>query len=131
MEVNHRFPSNERLKQKRLFDALFKGANRAFHHPVMAIWKPLKLPMDVPIQVGFSVPKKHYKRAVKRNLIKRRLREAYRLQNEKLHLKILEKNTHIAVLFVMMKTDNISYEELQKKMMLLLRDITVKIEHTK
>jgi len=27
-----------------------------------------------------SVPKKHFKRAVKRNLLKRRIREAYRLQ---------------------------------------------------
>jgi ribonuclease P protein component len=131
MEVNHRFPSSERLKQKSLIDALFKGANRAFHHPVMAIWKPLELPFNAPIQVGFSVPKKHYKHSVKRNLIKRRLREAYRLQNDGLHATLAKQNGQIAVLFVMMKTDNISYEELQKKMMLLLRDIAAKIEHTK
>ena len=31
-----------------------------------------------------SVPKKLFKRAVKRNLLKRRLRESYRLQKEKL-----------------------------------------------
>ena len=29
-----------------------------------------------------SVPKRHFKRAVKRNLLKRRMREAYRLQKE-------------------------------------------------
>ena len=29
-----------------------------------------------------SVPKRHFKRAVKRNLLKRRLRESYRLQKE-------------------------------------------------
>ena len=29
-----------------------------------------------------SVPKKHFKRAVKRNLLKRRMREAYRLQKD-------------------------------------------------
>lgn len=31
-----------------------------------------------------SVPKRHFKRAVKRNLLKRRLRESYRLQKERL-----------------------------------------------
>lgn len=35
-------------------------------------------------RVLFSVPKKYFKRAVKRNLIKRRLREAYRKQKEML-----------------------------------------------
>lgn len=34
-----------------------------------------------------SVPKKLFKRAVKRNLLKRRIREAYRTQKESLHHK--------------------------------------------
>lgn len=33
-------------------------------------------------RVMVSVPKRYFKRAVKRNLLKRRLREAYRLQKE-------------------------------------------------
>lgn len=33
-------------------------------------------------RIMVSVPKRHFKRAVKRNLLKRRLREAYRLQKE-------------------------------------------------
>jgi len=33
-----------------------------------------------PTRILISVPKKHFKRAVKRNLLKRRIREAYRLQ---------------------------------------------------
>ena len=33
-------------------------------------------------RIMVSVPKRHFKRAVKRNLLKRRIREAYRLQKE-------------------------------------------------
>ena len=35
-----------------------------------------------PSRIVVSVPKRHFKRAVKRNLLKRRMREAYRLQKE-------------------------------------------------
>lgn len=123
------FPKAERLKRKKLFEELFSGANRALHHPVMAVWKETTLPEDVPAQVGFSVPKKHYKRAVVRNLIKRRLREVYRLNKYTLHAPLAAKQKQLAVLFVTLKTDDISYEALSSKMVLLLRDIAAKIEH--
>jgi len=35
---------------------------------------------DAAVRIVVSVPKKFFKRAVKRNLLKRRIREAYRLQ---------------------------------------------------
>lgn len=37
-------------------------------------------------RIMVSAPKKHFKRAVKRNLLKRRMREAYRLQKEMLEM---------------------------------------------
>jgi ribonuclease P protein component len=129
MEVNQRFPRTESLKQKRVFDALFKGANKSFQHPVMALWKRIPLPENVPAQIGLSVPKKHFKKAVDRNTIKRRLREAYRLNKHIIHAPLLERKEQIAVVFIVLKTDNTSYDILGPKMMLLLRDIASKIKH--
>ena len=37
---------------------------------------------EAPTRIVVSVPKRSFKRAVKRNLLKRRLREAYRLQKQ-------------------------------------------------
>ena len=37
---------------------------------------------EAPSRIVVSVPKRHFKRAVKRNLLKRRMREAYRLQKD-------------------------------------------------
>ncbi len=127
MEVRNRFPRTESLKQKRLFDPLFKGGKRSFQHPLMLIWKEIELPENVSVQIGFLVPKKHFKRAVDRNLIKRRLREAYRLQKHDLHKALLSKDKQIAMLVVVVNTDNTSYEATRDKMMLLLRSVEAKI----
>lgn len=127
MEVKNLFPKTESLKQKRLFDSLFKGGQRTFQHPLMLVWKECKLPEAVPVQIGFSVPKKHFKKAVDRNLIKRRLREAYRLQKHDLHEALVSQNKQIALLIVVVKGDNTSYEALTHKMMLLLRLVEAKI----
>lgn len=129
MDTPFKFSKLERLKQRRLFDALFSGANRSIAHPVMVLWKQIPLPSQTSIQVGFSVPKKHFKKASERNTIKRRLREIYRLENKSLKHKLAEGRTQIAVLFIVLKTDNTSYEGLQKKMMVLLREIEQKVVH--
>lgn len=42
--------------------------------------EPVPDALQTPVRIMVSVPKKFFKRAVKRNLLKRRLREAFRLQ---------------------------------------------------
>ncbi|WP_422082790.1 ribonuclease P protein component [Ulvibacterium sp.] len=73
------FPKKEKLKSRKLFDALFTKGKAITKYPVKLIYLETELPNDVKIQVGVAVPKKSFKSAVKRNRIKRLLREAYRL----------------------------------------------------
>ena len=61
-----------RLKKAKDFDRVFRAGKRAFTNRLTLIYLPAKT-----VKAGYAVGKKHGK-AVKRNCIKRLLREAFR-----------------------------------------------------
>lgn len=75
-------PKQERLCSKKLIDRLFLGhsANKK-EWPIKVVYQVVsrKDEQDAQVEMLVSVSKRHFKRAVKRNLVKRQLREAYRL----------------------------------------------------
>ncbi|WP_425235099.1 ribonuclease P protein component [Ulvibacterium sp.] len=73
------FPKKEKLKSRKLFDILFAQGKTITKYPVKLIYLKTELPNDAKIQTAVAVPKRSFKSAVKRNRIKRLLREAYRL----------------------------------------------------
>ncbi|MFC3196631.1 ribonuclease P protein component [Parapedobacter deserti] len=81
----HTFPKEERLCNKRLIDDLFRNGSSFFVYPYRVT--SLRVEGVSPkLQVLLSVPKRRFRYAVQRNLLKRRMREAYRLQkNERLY----------------------------------------------
>ena len=76
------FTKEERLCNKKLIDKLFHNGSSFLCYPFKASWLYTDEPQLYPVQILFSVSKKRYKRAVDRNLIKRRMREAYRLKKQ-------------------------------------------------
>jgi ribonuclease P protein component len=68
---------DHRLKSKKLIATLFSKGKAYKAFPVIAMVLPCR--MDTKWKAGYSVPKKKISRAVDRNLLKRRMREAVRL----------------------------------------------------
>jgi ribonuclease P protein component len=82
-----RFPKAERLKSRKQIDQLFSGGKAFSVFPVRTIYQ-FAPGEKGSLQVGVTASKKHFKRAVDRNRIKRLLREAYRLQKEDLFVQV-------------------------------------------
>ncbi|MDX5347225.1 MAG: ribonuclease P protein component [Hymenobacteraceae bacterium] len=78
--ISHTFSKEERLCSKKLINELFAKGSSFNLYPLRFVFlsDPDREPTEVP-QVLVSVSKRYFKKAVHRNLLKRRMREAYRL----------------------------------------------------
>ena len=78
---NFSFPATQRLKSRKTIGYLFqKEKSKSFAvYPLRLVW--VEMPLSAPglVQTAFSVPKRNFKKATQRNTIRRRMREAYRL----------------------------------------------------
>jgi ribonuclease P protein component len=109
--VNFSFQKEERLCSKKIIDELFVQGKSVFVFPVKMVYIETKLTSGYPVQAGFAVSKKSFKRAVQRNLIKRRMREAYRLNKSKFYEEIGEKQ--VAVFFIFTGKTILEYQQIE------------------
>ena len=88
-------PKEYRLKKRSAFAATYK-IGKTLHKNGVTLFIGKEKDENLPSRVGFVVSKKVHKRAVKRNRIKRLMRESYRLQIKE----GLVKNKYISLIFV-------------------------------
>ncbi len=72
-------PKDYRLKSRAAFAATYRVKNSHYCQGIVLYVGKEKSDNSVPTKVGFVVSKKTHKRAVKRNRLKRLMRESYRL----------------------------------------------------
>ncbi|WP_294178136.1 ribonuclease P protein component [uncultured Coprobacter sp.] len=124
--ANFKLTQAERLCGKKRIDALFTSGNSFIVYPYRIVYRPVPDTDNVPVSMFVSIPKKRFKRAVKRNLIRRRIKEAYRknkhiltdtFQNQKITL-------DMAILYL--DKEILDYQTLEKK----LKDLLQKLKET-
>ena len=115
------FKKEERLSKTKVINKLFSEGKRFNIAPFRIIWFNTEIENKYPAQVLISVSKKQFKRAVDRNLIKRRIREAYR-KNKTVFYSELNKNTKKCVFALLYNSDEIaSYKDIEEKIILILQ----------
>jgi ribonuclease P protein component len=110
------FSKEERLSWKRHIDLLFEQGQSFVAFPLRVIYLLLDEKKEAPASILVSVSKKRFKRAVKRNQIKRRVREAYRTQKHGLIDPLAEKEKTMFVAFLYIDKEVHSFSTIEKAM---------------
>lgn len=122
------FKKEERLCSKKSLDLLFKNGSSFLVYPFRITYLFVDELHQYPAQVVINVAKKRYKHAVDRNLIKRRTREAYRLQKELLLYSYLQDHTKLLLLSLQfIGKEKYEYDFFEKKLASALKKLTSQI----
>jgi len=107
----------ERLKSKTLIGKLYKEGNSVKNFPLRMVFIQAEHGSSYPAQVGVSVPKRNFKKAVSRNRLKRLLRETYRKQK---HIVYESIEAPYVYMISYIGKEEFSYAEIDLKMKELL-----------
>jgi len=109
--MDQTYPKKEKLKKKKYIDLLFAEGRTVTKYPLRLVFVPVP-EADVPLQMGVSVSKKYFKKAVDRNYFKRVLRECYRLNK---HLILNDLQEPHAVMFFYQTKERLDFSEIESK----------------
>ena len=127
---SRRFPKAERLHSKKLMDALFsKGASFSFY-PFAIKFLPNPDGKALAHQMLVSVSKRHFKKAVDRNLIKRRVREAYRLQRGE-YLSQMSNNKYLLIAYIYIAKEIHTFDFIESKLIAAFGRLSSKLNRRK
>ncbi len=122
------FGKKERLKSNLSIQELLKRGKTVSRFPLKIYWDFSPDPRQkYPVRAAISVPKRKFRRAVDRNLMKRRLREAYRLHKNILYGTLDQHQQKIQLIILLLSDEFIPYNQLEKEMHDILRQLVNKL----
>ena len=121
-------PKKEHLCGEIRISRLFTEGKAFIVYPIRVVYRIDEKSDSEPVRMMVSVPKKRFKRAVKRNRLKRLLREAYRLNKAALIDIIQQKNLNLQIAFNYVSGEEVDYVLMEEKMKIALKRISDKIE---
>jgi ribonuclease P protein component len=118
---------HERLKGRSLIESLFTSGSSFFLYPFKIIYIKEKKDDLFPAKFTISVSKKRFKRAVKRNRIKRIVKEAYRFNKPELCKFLNESNLSIICMFIYVGKDIPKFETTKKFVLDCINELKINL----
>ena len=115
---------HEILRSKKSIKELFENGSSFFLYPYKVFFLPNNSSENN--QVLFSVSKKYFKKAVDRNLIRRRIREAYRL-NKKILTDDQNESLSLSIALVYISKFKLPYIDIENK----LKQVLIRLNEAK
>jgi len=116
---------DERMCSKKAFSHLFEHG-KSIRIGVLKIFFVLDPPEDLAtsqVMVAFTASKRSFKRAVDRNYLKRRMREAYRLHRPLLSNTLEDRGTRMLLLFSYQARQRADYDRIRRSMVRALHTL--------
>ena len=116
MSERYSFEKDERLSRLKIINQLFNSGNSLSLFPLKIHWMEVNENLNFPVQVLINASKKTIKKASKRNLITRKIKEAYRLKKHILYKDLRSLNKSIVLAYIYIGQEIVSYKEIEEKL---------------
>ena len=125
------FPKAEKLTSKKIIEAIYKDGKKFKQFPFIINYLEVddpELPMAAPVQIVTSVPKRRVKKAVRRNRLKRQIKEAYRLNKTGLVDQMSQADKNLALFLIYIGKEDENYTFIEQKLILALDQLRTKVK---
>ena len=122
-----RFPKKQKIRGHEAIERLFANGKSISESPIRVIWNFEENNDNISLKAVIVVSKKRVKLAVDRNIIKRRIKEAYRIQKRQLELALEGNNQQLNLAIIYQEEDIKDYKLLEQKINLLLTRLITNI----
>jgi len=112
----------DRLRSRKVIEALFKSKRVFTVYPFRVYWS-VETSEVSSLQMAISVPKKWLKKAVLRNQIKRKTREAYRIRKNDLSNHLIQTHQSLRFFLVYASKNLLLYSDIESKIELILQEL--------
>lgn len=121
------FKRSERLTGSKSISSLFQNGHSISSYPVRILYHTGGKGTQ-PVSVAISVPKRLFKKAVDRNLLKRRIREAYRLNKNQVYARLQILQHKIDLVIQYQQTEILDYRTIENGVVKALDKMVLKLE---